>query len=51
MLKRAYDEDFHVDAVTADLDDSDVELQLETSDVDVASVHDLVDGSPGRQPD
>ncbi len=46
MLRRVYDEDFRVDAVTADLDDSDVELQLETSDVDVASVHDLVDGSP-----
>ena len=46
MLQRVYDEDFRVDAVTADLDDSDVELQLESSDVDVASVHDLVDGSP-----
>ncbi len=46
MLRRVYDEDFRVDAVTADLDDADVELQLETSDVDVASVHDLVDGSP-----
>jgi len=46
MLSRVYDEDFRVDAVTADLDDSDVELQVETSDVDVASVHDLVDGSP-----
>lgn len=46
MMRRVYDEDFRVDAVTADLDDSDVELQVETSDVDVASVHDLVDGSP-----
>lgn len=46
MLRRVYDEDFRVDAVTADLDDSDVELQLESADVDVASVHDLVDGSP-----
>lgn len=46
MLRRVYDEDFRVDAVTADLDDSDVELQLESSDVEVASVHDLVDGSP-----
>lgn len=46
MLNRVYDEDFRVDAVTADLDDSEVELQLESSDVDVASVHDLVDGSP-----
>ena len=32
--------------MTADLDDADVELQLETSDMEVASVHDLVDGSP-----
>ncbi len=46
MQQRAYEEDFRVDAVTADLDDADVELQLEDSDLDVASVHDLVDGSP-----
>ena len=46
MQRRAYDEDFRVDAVTADLDDSAVELQLDESDMDVASVHDLVDGSP-----
>ncbi len=46
MVQRAYDEDFRVDAVTADLDESAMELQLEVSDVDVASVHDLVDGSP-----
>lgn len=46
MQKRAYEEDFRVDAVTADLDDSAVELQLEETDMDVASVHDLVEGSP-----
>ena len=46
MQRRAYEEDFRVDAVTADLDESAVELQVETSDMDVASVHDLVDGSP-----
>ena len=46
MQRRAYDEDFRVDAVTADLDDSAVELQVDTSEMDVASVHDLVDGSP-----
>ena len=46
MQRRAYEEDFRVDAVTADLDDSAVELQIEESDLDVASVHDLVDGSP-----
>jgi len=46
MQRRAYEEDFRVDAVTADLDDAAVELQLDASDMDVASVHDLVDGSP-----
>lgn len=46
MLDRVYDEDFRVDAVTADLDDADVELQIDCSEADVASVHDLVDGSP-----
>jgi len=46
MQRRAYEEDFRVDAVTADLDDSAVELQLDSADMDVASVHDLVDGSP-----
>jgi type IV pilus assembly protein PilB len=46
MMRRVYDEDFRVDAVTADLDDSDVELQIDCSDADVASVHDLVEGSP-----
>jgi len=46
MQKRAYEEDFRVDAVTADLDDAAVELQLDEPDMDVASVHDLVDGSP-----
>jgi len=45
MQKRAYEEDFRVDAITADLDDADVELQVE-NDMEVASVHDLVDGSP-----
>ena len=46
MLRRAYEEDFRVDAVTADLDESAVELQVETSDMDISSVHELVDGSP-----
>ena len=46
MLRRAYEEDFRVDAVTADMDESAVELQLDQSDVDISSVHDLVDGSP-----
>jgi len=46
MQGRAYEEDFQVDAVTADLDDAAVELQLDQSEVDVSSVQDLVDGSP-----
>lgn len=46
MLRRCYEDDFQVDAVTADLDDSAVELQSDMADVDVASVQDLVEGSP-----
>lgn len=46
MRSRAYEEDFRVDAVTADMDESAVELQLDASEMDIASVHDLVDGSP-----
>ena len=46
ILQRAYEEGFHVDAVTADMDESAVELQLDSADMDVASVHNLVDGSP-----
>jgi type IV pilus assembly protein PilB len=46
ITRRAYEEDFHVDAVTADLDDAAVELRADASDVDVASVHQLVEGSP-----
>ena len=46
IQQRAYEDGFRVDAVTADLDDSAVELQLDGDDMDVASVHDLVDGSP-----
>ena len=46
MLSRGYEDDFEVDAVTADLDDSAVELQSDTSEVDLSSVEQLVDGSP-----
>lgn len=46
MRRRAYEEDFRVDAVTADMDEAAVELQLDASEMDIASVHDLVDGSP-----
>ena len=46
IQRRAYEEGFQVDAVTADLDDSAVELQVDGAEMDLASVHDLVDGSP-----
>jgi type IV pilus assembly protein PilB len=46
MMRRAYEDDFHVDAVTADLDDAAVELRADATDMDVASVHQLVEGSP-----
>jgi type IV pilus assembly protein PilB len=46
MMRRAYEDDFHVDAVTADLDEAAVELRADAAEVDVASVHQLVEGSP-----
>ncbi len=46
MLKRGYEDDFEVDAVTADMDDDAVELQSDITGVDIASVQDLVEGSP-----
>jgi type IV pilus assembly protein PilB len=46
MQRRAYEQDFRVDAVTADLDEGAIELQSDSSEMDIASVHDLVDGSP-----
>lgn len=46
MLKRCYAEDFEVDTVTADLDESAVELQSDAMDLDISSVEKLVEGSP-----
>jgi len=46
MLERAYQDDFEVDAVTADLSDGAVELQEIQQEVDVASIEQLVEGSP-----
>jgi type IV pilus assembly protein PilB len=46
MMTRAYEEDFAPDSVTADMDDSAVELQNETLEVDLTSLESLVDGSP-----
>ncbi|HEX6963245.1 MAG TPA: GspE/PulE family protein [Lacipirellula sp.] len=45
ITRRAYDDDFRVDAVTADLDDSAVELRAD-AEADTTSVHQLVEGSP-----
>ena len=45
IIPRVYQEGFEVDAVTADLDESAVQLQ-DSVDVDLASVESLVDGSP-----
>lgn len=46
LLKRGYEDDFQVDAVTADMEDDAVELQADITGVDIASVQDLVEGSP-----
>ena len=46
MTTRAYEEDFAVDSVTADMDEDAVELQSEAVDVDLSSVESLVEGSP-----
>ncbi|MEO8493606.1 MAG: ATPase, T2SS/T4P/T4SS family [Planctomycetota bacterium] len=46
MLPRAYEEDFAVDSVTADMDDTSVELQSDLIDIDLTSVESMVDGSP-----
>lgn len=46
MIQRCYEEGFHVDAVTADLDESAVELQSDPVDVGIDSVESLVEGSP-----
>lgn len=46
MIRRAFEEDFQVDAVTADMDESAVELQADLTDVDLTAVQDMVGGSP-----
>ena len=46
MISRALEEDFEVDTVTADMDESAVELQADISDVDLTTVQDMVGGSP-----
>ncbi len=46
MIERCYRDDFSVDTVTADFDDSAVELQQDVPDLDITSVEQIVDGSP-----
>lgn len=46
MLKRCYEQDFAVDAVTADMDDSAIEVQTDLTQVDLSGVENVIDGSP-----
>lgn len=46
MIRRCYEEDFSVDTVTADLDESAVELQDDVTDQDADAIENLVEGSP-----
>jgi type IV pilus assembly protein PilB len=46
MIQRCYDDGFQVDAVTADMDESAVELQHDALDLDLGSVEAMVEGSP-----
>jgi len=45
-LPRCYEEGFEVDTVTADMDESAVQLQADAADVDLTNVESMVDGSP-----
>jgi type IV pilus assembly protein PilB len=45
-LPRCYEEGFEVDTITADLDESAVQLQADAADVDLTNVESLVAGSP-----
>jgi type IV pilus assembly protein PilB len=45
-LPRCYEEGFEVDTVTADLDESAVQLQADAAEADLTNVEALVDGSP-----
>ncbi len=45
-LPRCYEEGFEVDTVTADLDESALQLQTDNAEVDLTNVESLVDGSP-----
>jgi len=45
-LPRCYEEGFEVDTVTADMDESAVQLQADAAEVDLTNVESMVDGSP-----
>jgi type IV pilus assembly protein PilB len=45
-LPRCYEEGFEVDTVTADIDESSVQLQADAAEVDLTNVESMVDGSP-----
>jgi type IV pilus assembly protein PilB len=46
MLSRCYEEDFAVDAVTADMSEDAVEIHSDAIDLDVQRVQQLAEGSP-----
>ena len=46
MSRRCYEEDFSVDTVTADLDETAVELNESLEESDTADIENLVEGSP-----
>ncbi len=46
MLQRVYEEDFAVEAVTADFDESAIEVQTESLDFDLSSIVSQADESP-----
>jgi type IV pilus assembly protein PilB len=46
ILAHCYEENFSVDAVTADLEDNSLEIQADAVDISLADVESLTDGSP-----
>ena len=46
MIQRVYDENFHVDAITADMEESAVEISEDTVQVDLQQVGDSDESSP-----
>jgi type IV pilus assembly protein PilB len=45
-LPRCYEDGFEVDTVTADIDETTVQLQADAAEVDLTNVESMVDGSP-----